>query len=179
MKVKPYNQSESIFNTRFSWSIVPSSASGRRLFVIDEIGKMELFSDSFVKCVQSLFNPAGSKPHPPPPPPGFKQERGGDSVVVLATIGLHDALIHVHQWLRVWKCKFDNTFLRGEIQAWDLQSLLIKPVQRVLKYPLLLDKLVETTSSKHDDRVSVMNARETMGQVAQDINEVKRRKDIG
>ena len=54
--------------------------------MIDEIGKMELFSDSFVKCVQSLFNPAGSKPHPPPPPPGFKQERGGDSVVVLATI---------------------------------------------------------------------------------------------
>ena len=68
---------------------------------------------------------------------------------------------------------------RGEIQAWDLQSLLIKPVQRVLKYPLLLDKLVEATSSKHDDRVSVMNARVTMGQVAQDINEVKRRKDIG
>ena len=77
------------------------------------------------------------------------------------------------------KCNFDNASLRGEIQAWDLQSLLIKPVQRVLKYPLLLDKLVETTSSKHDDRVSVMNARETMGQVAQDINEVKRRKDIG
>ena len=77
------------------------------------------------------------------------------------------------------RCIFDNISLRGEIQAWDLQSLLIKPVQRVLKYPLLLDKLVETTSSKHDDRVSVMNARETMGQVAQDINEVKRRKDIG
>ena len=77
------------------------------------------------------------------------------------------------------KCNFDNASLRGEIQAWDLQSLLIKPVQRILQYPLLLSKLVDTTSSKHDDRVSVMNARETMGQVAQDINEVKRRKDIG
>ena len=51
--------------------------------MIDEIGKMELFSSSFVKCVQSLF---GSKPHPPLPPPGFEQEGGGDSVVVLATI---------------------------------------------------------------------------------------------
>ena len=28
--------------------------------------------------------------------------------------------------------------LAGRTQAWDLGSLLIKPVQRVLKYPLLI-----------------------------------------
>jgi len=37
-------------------------------------------------------------------------------------------------------------FYRSETQAWDLLILLIKPVQRVLKYPLLLDKLVALTS---------------------------------
>ena len=67
---------------------IGGSSSGRRLYVIDEIGKMELFSNNFVKCVQSLFKPASSKPRPPiSSPPGFaEQEGGGDSVVVLATI---------------------------------------------------------------------------------------------
>ena len=62
---------------------------------------------------------------------------------------------------------------------WDLQSLLIKPVQRVLKYPLLLDKLVASTADKHPDYKAVHNARDTINQVAQDINEIKRRKDLG
>ena len=63
---------------------------------------------------------------------------------------------------------------RSETQAWDLQSLLIKPVQRVLKYPLLLDKLVASTSAKHPDHTAVHNARDAISQVAQDINEVKK-----
>lgn len=68
---------------------------------------------------------------------------------------------------------------RHEIQAWNLQSLLIKPVQRVLKYPLLLDKLVEFTEEDHPDRKAVLGARDAIAQMAQDINELKRRKDIG
>ena len=62
---------------------------------------------------------------------------------------------------------------------WDLQSLLIKPVQRVLKYPLLLDKMTENTSDKHSDYKATHNAREAIATVAQDINEIKRRKDLG
>lgn len=68
---------------------------------------------------------------------------------------------------------------RGDIQAWDLQSLLIKPMQRVLKYPLLLDKLVEYTLDTHPDYKVVHSAREAIGKVAQDINEMKRRKELG
>lgn len=68
---------------------------------------------------------------------------------------------------------------RGEIQAWDLQSLLIKPVQRVLKYPLLVDKLVESTGASHPDYRAAHSAKETIAKVAQDINEIKRRKDLG
>lgn len=68
---------------------------------------------------------------------------------------------------------------RAATQAWDLQSLLIKPVQRILKYPLLLDKLIETTSEDHPDHTAVHKARKVIGEVAQDINEFKRRKDLG
>ena len=68
---------------------------------------------------------------------------------------------------------------RNETQVWDLQSLLIKPVQRVLKYPLLLNKLVAATADKHPDHKALHNARDAINQVAQDINEIKRRKDLG
>lgn len=68
---------------------------------------------------------------------------------------------------------------RGEIQAWDLQSLLIKPVQRVLKYPLLLHKIVENTPDSHPDYKVVHSAREAIAKVTQEINEIKRRKDLG
>jgi hypothetical protein len=68
---------------------------------------------------------------------------------------------------------------RGDIQAWDLVSLLIKPVQRVLKYPLLVDKLVESTADSHPDYKAAHKAKDVMSKVAQDINEFKRRKDLG
>ena len=68
---------------------------------------------------------------------------------------------------------------RGDMQTWDLQSLLIKPVQRVLKYPLLLDKIVESTPDSHPDYQEVYSAKEAIAKVAQDINEIKRRKDLG
>ena len=65
------------------------------------------------------------------------------------------------------------------MQAWDFQSLLIKPVQRVLKYPLLLEKLVKATPDSHSDSKMVHSAQEAIARVAQDINEIKRRKDLG
>ena len=37
--------------------IIHSTGVEKCLFVIDEIGKMELFSTEFVKSVQALFNP--------------------------------------------------------------------------------------------------------------------------
>ena len=62
----------------------------------------------------------------------------------------------------------------------DLGFLLIKPVQRILKYPLLLGKLAVTSDSKDaagfDD---YKTAHAMMEAVANDINEDKRRKDLG
>jgi DNA repair exonuclease SbcCD ATPase subunit len=48
----------------------------------------------------------------------------------------------------------------------------------VLKYPLLLGRLVGATGDGHPDYRTSHRAREVAGQVAQDINEIKRRKDL-
>ena len=58
-------------------------------------------------------------------------------------------------------------------------SILIKPVQRILKYPLMLNELIKCTEVEHSDRVDLMRARDIMTDVASFINESKRRKDIG
>lgn len=51
-------------------------------------------------------------------------------------------------------------------------------MQRVLKYHLLLDKLVEETPREWtEDRIPLQQAREVMVDVAQYINEVKRDTD--
>lgn len=62
--------------------------------------------------------------------------------------------------------------------AWDLDSLLVKPVQRILKYPLLLQQLLESTPADHPDRKMLESAvKETMN-VSQRINEAKKRADL-
>lgn len=62
--------------------------------------------------------------------------------------------------------------------AWDLDSLLVKPVQRILKYPLLLQQLLETTTADHPDREALERAvKETMN-VSHRINEAKKRADL-
>ncbi|ORX53691.1 hypothetical protein DM01DRAFT_1048992 [Hesseltinella vesiculosa] len=68
--------------------------------------------------------------------------------------------------------------LQGKTQSWDLGSLLIKPVQRVLKYPLLLKELMMTTSMDHGDDEDLVQATSAIENVADHINEIKRRKDI-
>lgn len=62
--------------------------------------------------------------------------------------------------------------------AWDLGSMLIKPVQRVLKYPLLFADLLACTSPVHPDYFNLRKASESARAVADEINEVKRRKDV-
>ena len=67
---------------------------------------------------------------------------------------------------------------RAYTNAWDLSSLLIKPVQRVLKYPLLLSQILASTTSKHPDLESLSAASVEIQKVADNINEVKKRKDL-
>lgn len=62
--------------------------------------------------------------------------------------------------------------------AWNLESLLIKPVQRILKYPLLLTQLLECTPRNHPDFTQLEVAAKEMKFVADRINEMKKRKDM-
>ncbi|KAF8325437.1 uncharacterized protein EI90DRAFT_2140053 [Cantharellus anzutake] len=65
--------------------------------------------------------------------------------------------------------------------AWDLPSLLIKPVQRLLKYPLLLHAIIQSTERiipHHPDLPSLMRAKGVMERVARDVNEARRRWEV-
>lgn len=62
--------------------------------------------------------------------------------------------------------------------AWDLDSLLVKPVQRILKYPLLLQQLLGLTSKEHPDRASLEEATKESLNMSQRMNEAKKRAEL-
>lgn len=62
--------------------------------------------------------------------------------------------------------------------AWDLDSLLVKPVQRILKYPLLLADLLESTPENHPDRANLSSALQEVTNISVRINEMKKRADL-
>ena len=57
-------------------------------------------------------------------------------------------------------------------------SILIKPVQRILKYPLILNELLKCTEEEDEDKKDLREAVALMSDVAAFINETKRKKDI-
>ncbi|KAI8391115.1 uncharacterized protein BYT42DRAFT_555674 [Radiomyces spectabilis] len=80
---------------------------------------------------------------------------------------------HVAQFLDACKAQ-----MKGRTMSWDLASLLIKPVQRVLKYPLLLKEILSLTPSSHAEYADLVAATKGIQHVADRINEMKRRRDI-
>ena len=79
--------------------------------------------------------------------------------------------------VQVWLNECRN-YAHDLTTAWDLDSLLVKPVQRILKYPLLLKELLEVTAENHPDFNALdVAAREMVG-VSVRINEMKKRADI-
>lgn len=62
--------------------------------------------------------------------------------------------------------------------AWDLPSLLIKPVQRLLKYALLLHAVIEATPDSHGDKENLRRAKAMVEAVSHAINEGQRRREI-
>ncbi|CAG8580796.1 25246_t:CDS:10, partial [Dentiscutata erythropus] len=73
------------------------------------------------------------------------------------------------------KCKSQ---CNGRTTSWDITSLLIKPVQRVLKYPLLLQQILSLTKPSHPDYEQLQFSLSEITKVAERINEIKKRKDI-
>ncbi|KAF9053771.1 Dbl homology domain-containing protein [Hymenopellis radicata] len=62
--------------------------------------------------------------------------------------------------------------------AWDLNSMLIKPVQRLLKYPLLLGTIYDETPNVHSDKENLRLARDAVQSLAHRVNEERRRAEI-
>jgi hypothetical protein len=59
-------------------------------------------------------------------------------------------------------------------QSTTLESYLIKPIQRILKYPLLLAQLKNLTRLGTDEQQQLTEALVAMEKVAEHINEMQR-----
>ena len=79
----------------------------------------------------------------------------------------------VHQWLK--ECKDNSTDLTS---AWDLDSLMVKPVQRILKYPLLLAQLIEATAEDHPDMEALRKSLRLLTELNARINEAKKQAEL-
>ncbi|KAH7921646.1 hypothetical protein BV22DRAFT_1018978 [Leucogyrophana mollusca] len=71
-----------------------------------------------------------------------------------------------------------RTLASSLTHAWDLPSLLIKPVQRLLKYSLLLGAIIDETADTHPDKENLRAARTQMEEVARGVNEGRRRWEV-
>ena len=95
----------------------------------------------------------------------------------------HDAanqklqVLQKNEKVKIW-LKECHAYAQDLTAAWSLDSLLVKPVQRILKYPLLLDQLLETTPENHPDFTHLDVAAREMKGISMRINEMKRRADI-
>lgn len=79
--------------------------------------------------------------------------------------------------VKMWLAECHN-YASDITSAWDLDSLLVKPVQRVLKYPLLLKALIETTPDTHPDFGAIEVALKNMTEASVRINEAKKRAEV-
>lgn len=84
-------------------------------------------------------------------------------------------LIQIQQdpTVKVWlnEC---NEVAKELTAAWDLDSLLIKPMQRITKYPNLILTLLQHTPADHPDRELLMNAKDTLETAIIEINQTKK-----
>jgi len=69
------------------------------------------------------------------------------------------------------KCKAESG------QRFSLKDLMNVPLQRVLKYPLLLKELIKSTVETHKDRPNLMNAKAAVDNLAVHINNTKKDHD--
>ncbi|CAK7204445.1 hypothetical protein SEUCBS139899_007202 [Sporothrix eucalyptigena] len=58
--------------------------------------------------------------------------------------------------------------------AWNLDSLLIKPMQRITKYPNLISQLLQYTPEDHPDRAPLISARTVLENAILEINKTKK-----
>lgn len=67
-----------------------------------------------------------------------------------------------------------NEVAKDLTAAWNLDSLLIKPMQRITKYPNLISQLLQYTPEDHPDRESLLVARVSVENAILEINKTKK-----
>ena len=95
----------------------------------------------------------------------------------------HDAanqklqILQENKKVQIWLAEC-RAYAEDLTTAWSLDSLLVKPVQRILKYPLLLDQLLDVTPENHPDFTALDIASREMKGMARRIDEMKKRADL-
>ena len=79
----------------------------------------------------------------------------------------------VREWLK--ECSENSSDITN---AWSLDALLVKPIQRITKYPLLLNQLLEATPGSHPDAECLRRATFEITEVNVRINEVKKHTEL-
>jgi hypothetical protein len=79
--------------------------------------------------------------------------------------------------IKLWLDECQNN-AKDITNAWDLDSLLIKPTQRYTKYPLLLIALLRCTPDDHPDRTDLEKAHQLIKDGVTGINEEKHRREV-
>lgn len=79
----------------------------------------------------------------------------------------------VQAWIN--ECK---EYAKDLTDAWDLDSLLVKPTQRMMKYHMILDSLLQKTPDNHPDRDQLQSAIAELKAATSRINESKKRSDL-
>lgn len=79
----------------------------------------------------------------------------------------------VVEWLK--ECSENSSDITN---AWSLDALLVKPIQRITKYPLLLSQLVDATPSTHPDYEFIRKALAEVTEVNIRINDVKKHTEL-
>lgn len=67
-----------------------------------------------------------------------------------------------------------NEVAKDLTAAWNLDSLLIKPMQRITKYPNLISQLLQYTPEDHPDRERLVAARVSVEEAILEINKTKK-----
>lgn len=76
--------------------------------------------------------------------------------------------------VKVWLSEC-NLVAKDLTAAWDLDALLVKPVQRITRYQLLLKDILETTLDTHPDFDALTITVKDLGDIVQRINDLKAR----
>jgi dynamin-binding protein len=78
--------------------------------------------------------------------------------------------------VKVWLTEC-NHVAKDLTAAWDLDALLIKPVQRITRYQLLLKQLLELTPDDHPDHQALHSTLGDVGGLLKSIDDLKKRID--